>query len=66
MVVDLVTVFAVIVFSLAWLCRSRTPDGEPLAKLFFATLMVLGAMIGILGYVLRAFFATAPSPAGPV
>jgi hypothetical protein len=51
--IDLVTVFAIIVFSVAWFFWSRTPKSEPLVRLFFGTLMTLGALIGVLGYVLR-------------
>ncbi len=55
MVIDLVTLFSIIVFSLSWFFWSRTPAIEPLVRLFFGTLMVLGASVGILGFILRLY-----------
>jgi hypothetical protein len=55
--VNLVTLFAICVFSLAWFFWSRTPDVEPLGRLFFGTLMFLGAMVGFLDFFLRAYLA---------
>lgn len=55
MAVDLVTLFAIIVFSLAWLFWSRTPPIEPVVRLFFATLMLMGALIGVFGFILKLY-----------
>lgn len=51
---DAVSVFAVVIFALAWLFLSRTDPSEPLVRLFFATLMALAAIVGGLGLMLRA------------
>jgi hypothetical protein len=50
---DVVSLFAVVVFGLTWWLHSRTPDHERVVRLFFATLMVLAACVGGLGIVLR-------------
>jgi hypothetical protein len=63
--VDLVTVFSIIVFSLSWFYWSRTPVIEPLVRLFFGTLMVLGASVGILGFILRLYTKAAIDAAAP-
>ncbi|MCU0839559.1 MAG: hypothetical protein MUE49_12685 [Rhodospirillales bacterium] len=65
MAVDLVTVFSIIVFSLSWFYWSRTPVIEPLVRLFFGTLMVLGASVGILGFILRLYTKAAIDAAAP-
>ncbi len=51
--VDLVALFAIVVFSVAWYFYAHTDAQEPLNRLFFATLMIMGAGIGILGFALR-------------
>lgn len=51
---DVVSLFSAVVFALAWICLSRAEPGEPLARLFFKTLMVLAIVIGGLGLLLRA------------
>jgi hypothetical protein len=50
---DVVTLFAIVVFSVAWVCHVRTDRGEPLVRLFFGLLMALGAGAGLLGLLLR-------------
>lgn len=50
---DAVTLFAIAVFSLAWLFYARSDAAEPLIRLFCAVLMFLAAGIGLLGLVLR-------------
>ncbi len=50
---DAVSAFAIVVFALAWYFRSRTSAHEPLARLFFGTIMVFGAASGLLGLALR-------------
>jgi hypothetical protein len=46
---DVVSAFAIVVFSAAWYFHARTPTDEPLIRLFFGTLLVLGAGSGVLG-----------------
>ncbi len=65
MPVDLVTLFSIIVFSLSWFFWSRTPAIEPLVRLFFGTLMVLGASIGVLGFILRLYVKAAMHGSSP-
>lgn len=50
---DAVSAFAIAVFGLAWYFRSRTPEHEPLVRLFFGTIMAFGAASGFLGLALR-------------
>jgi hypothetical protein len=50
---DLVALFAIVVFSTAWWFHARTEPDDRLARLFFAVLMAMGAGIGLLGFVLR-------------
>lgn len=56
MSLDLVTLFAVLVFFLSWFFWSRTPAFEPLTRLFFGTLMALGVLIAVLGGLLRLYW----------
>jgi hypothetical protein len=51
--VDAVALFAVLVFAGGWYFYARTDPGEPLVRLFFGVLMVLGAAIGLLGLIFR-------------
>jgi hypothetical protein len=50
---DLVSLFAIVVFGASWFFLERTPDDEPLVRLFFQVMMFLGAAIGFLGVLLR-------------
>lgn len=50
---DVVSLFAIVVFAIAWLCYARTPREEPLVRLFFAIMLGMGAAIGVFGVVLR-------------
>ncbi len=50
---DVVSLFAVVVFAGSWYLRSRVGADDALARLFFGTLMALAAVIGALGLVLR-------------
>jgi hypothetical protein len=50
---DAVALFAIVVFGAAWFFHARTDASEPLVRLFFATLMIFGAAIGVLGLLLR-------------
>lgn len=56
---DVVSLFAALVFAGSWYLRSRLGDDDPLAGLFFAVLMALAAAIGALGMLLRALSAPA-------
>jgi len=51
--VDLVTLFAVVVFAIAWFFHARTPPDEALVRLFFGFLLFLSAGAGLLGLVGR-------------
>jgi hypothetical protein len=51
--VDVVTLFAIIVFCSAWFFYARSGADEPLARLFFGTLMGLGVGVGVLGLLNR-------------
>lgn len=50
---DLVALFAILVFSAAWYFYARSDPSEPLVRLFFTVLMWLAAGIGLLGLLLR-------------
>lgn len=50
---DLVSLLAIVVFSLSWFFYSRTDDSESVVRLFFRTMMLIGAAIGMLGLILR-------------
>ena len=50
---DLVSLLAVLVFSLSWILYARTDDSESVVRLFFRAMMVIGAAIGILAVILR-------------
>lgn len=51
--VDVVSLFAVIVFASAWYLLHRTPAEETLVRMFLGMLMVLAAGAGMLGLLLR-------------
>jgi hypothetical protein len=51
--VDLVSAFAIVVFAAGWYFWSNSAADEPITRLFFATIMFLGAGIGLLGWLLR-------------
>ena len=50
---DAVSVFAFVVFAVAWWLHSRTPSDERLVGFFFMALMVLAVAIGMLGFINR-------------
>lgn len=50
---DAVSLFAILTFVAAWIGHARSDRDEPLARLFFAALMILAAAIGGLGLLLR-------------
>lgn len=50
---DLVTLFAIIVFAGSWYLYAKSDSQEPVVRLFLGTMMVLGAGVGILGWLLR-------------
>ena len=50
---DLVSLLAIVVFSVSWYLFSRTDESESIVRLFFRTMMVIGAAIGILGLIVR-------------
>jgi hypothetical protein len=50
---DLVSLLAIIVFSVSWYLHSRTDESESIVRLFFRTMMIIGAAIGILGLIVR-------------
>ena len=54
---DVVSLFAVVVFAGSWYLRSRIGPDDAMARLFFGTLMALAAAIGALGLVLRMLSA---------
>lgn len=56
---DVVSLFAAVVFAGSWYLRARLGDDDALARLFFGTLMVMAAAIGVLGVLLRTLSAPA-------
>jgi hypothetical protein len=50
---DVVSLFAAVLFAGSWYLRSRLGADDALARLFFGALMGLAAAIGALGLVLR-------------
>lgn len=52
---DLVSLFAVVVFAASWFFLARTDPSEGLVRLFFGALMTFAAGAGILGFVMRLF-----------
>lgn len=52
---DLVSLFAVVVFAASWFFLARTDPSESLVRLFFGALMTFAAGAGILGFVMRLF-----------
>lgn len=54
---DVVSLFAVVVFAGSWYLRSRIGADDALTRLFFGALMALAAAIGALGLVLRMLSA---------
>lgn len=53
MPVDVVSLFAAVVFAVSWWSWARVPGAEPLTRAFFAALMVLSAGAGVGGWLLR-------------
>lgn len=51
---DVVTLFAIIVFAASWYFYARTETTEPVVRLFFGTMMIMAAAVGVLGWLLRA------------
>jgi hypothetical protein len=50
---DVVSLFAVVVFAASWYFFARTDPSERLVRLFFGTLMTFAAGAGFLGFALR-------------
>jgi hypothetical protein len=50
---DVVSLFALLVFGCGWYFLGRTSREETLVRLFFGTIMFMGAAIGVLGLLLR-------------
>ena len=50
---DLVTLFAIGVFAASWFFFARTDPDEPLVRIFWGTMLFMGAAIGVLGLILR-------------
>ncbi len=50
---DVVSLFATVVFAASWFFLDRTDPSEKLVRLFFGALMTFAAGAGILGVVLR-------------
>lgn len=50
---DVVGLFAAVVFALSWLAFSRTPEHERIVRLFFGAMMGMAALVGLFGLVLR-------------
>lgn len=53
MKLDVVSLFAIVVFTLSWICYARTPKEEVLVRLFFRFMLGMGALIGVFGFILR-------------
>lgn len=53
MPVDVVSLFAVVVFAGSWWSWARTPKAEPLTRAFFVALMLFSAGAGVGGWLLR-------------
>jgi hypothetical protein len=51
--IDLVSLLAVIVFALSWFFLARTDEGEGVVRLFFRSMMIIGAAIGVFALILR-------------
>jgi len=52
---DLVSLFAAVVFAASWFFLARTDPSESLVRLFFGALMAFAAGAGILGFAMRLF-----------
>ncbi|MBK8908629.1 MAG: hypothetical protein IPM60_12205 [Rhodospirillales bacterium] len=50
---DVVGLFAAVVFALSWLAFSRTPEHERVVRLFLGAMMGMAALIGLFGLLLR-------------
>ncbi|MGZ8410629.1 MAG: hypothetical protein ACXWVS_12035 [Hyphomicrobium sp.] len=50
---DLVSLLAILVFSVSWYLYSQTDEAEATIRLFFRSMMMIGAAIGALGFVVR-------------
>ncbi len=54
---DAISLFSIIVFSVAWWFYARTPEGERVVRLFLGILMLFGAGAGLLGMLNRCIMA---------
>lgn len=52
---DLVSLFAAVVFAASWFFFARTDPSESLVRLFFGALMTCAAGAGFLGFAMRLF-----------
>jgi hypothetical protein len=50
---DVVSLFSLVVFAIAATLFARTAVDDGLARVFFGTLMVMAAAVGVLGLLLR-------------
>jgi hypothetical protein len=50
---DLVFLLAILVSSVSWYLYSRTDEAEAVVRLFFRSMMIIGAAIGALGIIVR-------------
>ena len=50
---DLVSLLAIVVFSASWYLYTRTDEAEATIRLFFRSMMMIGAAIGGLGIIVR-------------
>ncbi len=55
---DVVSLFSIIVFAVAWWFYARTPRIERVVKLFLAILMGMAATVGVLGILNRWIMAS--------
>lgn len=57
---DVVSLFAAVVFAGSWYLRSQARPDDSLARLFLSALMGLAAAVGLLGLLLRVLSGSAP------
>lgn len=58
--IDVISLFAAVVFAGSWYLRARLGADDALARLFFGTLMALAVAIGVLGLLLRTIAGPVP------
>lgn len=50
---DVVTLFAIVVFAVSWYVLDRTPEHEVVVRVLMWGMVLLGALVGLLGIALR-------------